>query len=71
MLSNSLYLLLTCMQVNSEASSSIAPKVPCGSRDALMKQALPRGQEYVLLGRASPGPGVMGQYSSIGKQLVR
>lgn len=34
-----------------------------------MRQTLPRGQEHVLIGRASPGPSCP-QLSSLGKQVV-
>lgn len=58
------------VQVHSEAATVHAPRVPRSLRDALMKQALPPGQEHVLYGHHSPGPAIMGQTSSMGRQLV-
>jgi hypothetical protein len=56
-------------QVPSSAASSPAASVPRAARDKLLRQALPCGQEHVLMGHASPGP-CCPQTSSLGRQIV-
>ncbi|KAF6264231.1 hypothetical protein COO60DRAFT_225454 [Scenedesmus sp. NREL 46B-D3] len=56
-------------QVLSSATSNPAASVPRAQRDELLRQALPRGQEHVLMGRASPGP-CCPQASSLGRHVT-